>query len=97
MLGIEADFSFPNSDVLIPFSVRGSQTSTSPFTVQVTYGEAVTYYGSPRGRVGYAFDHFLLYGTGGLAFTFDQLTRTQVAGVPIGGSATPGTVDLVQP
>jgi high affinity Mn2+ porin len=97
MLGFEADFSFPNSDVLIPFSVRGSQTVTSPFTGQVTYGEAVAYYGSVRGRVGYAFDHFLLYGTGGLAFTFDQVTRTQVAGVPLGGSATPGTGDLVQP
>ena len=97
MLGFEADFSFPNSDVVVPFSVRGSQTVTSPFTGQVTYGEAVAYYGSVRGRVGYAFDHFLLYGTGGLAFTFDQVTRTQVAGVPLGGSATPGTVDLVQP
>jgi high affinity Mn2+ porin len=97
MLGIEADFTFPNSDVNIPFSVKGSQTVTSPFAGQVAYGEAVTYYGSLRGRVGYAFDHFLLYGTGGLAFTFDQVTRTQVAGVPVGGSATPGTVDLVQP
>jgi len=97
LLGIEADFSFPNSDVLIPFSVKGSQTITSPFTGQVTYGEAMTYYGSLRGRVGYAFDHFLLYGTGGLAFTFDQVTRTQVAGFPVGGSAVPGTVDLVQP
>lgn len=97
MLGVEADASFPNSDVLVPYSVRGSQTITSPFTGQVTYGEAVAYYGSVRGRVGYAFGHFLLYGTGGLAFTFDQVTRTQIAGVPVGGSATPGTVDLVQP
>jgi high affinity Mn2+ porin len=97
MLGFEADASFPNSDVLIPFSVRGSQIMTSPFTGQVTYGEAVAYYGSVRGRVGYAFDHFLLYGTGGLAWTFDQVTRTQIAGFPVGGSATPGTVDLVQP
>jgi high affinity Mn2+ porin len=97
MLGFEADVSFPNSDVLVPFSVRGSQTITSPFTGQVTYGEAVAYYGSVRGRVGYAFDHFLLYGTGGLAWTFDQVTRTQVAGFPVSGSATPGTVDLVQP
>jgi high affinity Mn2+ porin len=96
MLGFEADFSFPNSDVLIPFSVRGSQTITSSFTGQVTYGEAVAYYGSARARVGYAFDHFLLYGTGGLAFTFDQVTRTQIAGFPVGGFATPGTVDLVQ-
>jgi high affinity Mn2+ porin len=97
MLGFETDISFPNSDVVIPFSVRGNQTIISPLTGQVTYGEAVAYYGSVRGRVGYAFDHFLLYGTGGLAWTFDQVTRTQVAGFPVGGSATPGTVDLVQP
>ena len=97
MLGFEADASFPNSDVLIPYSVRGSQTVTSPFTGQVSYGEAVAYYGTARARFGYAFDHFLLYGTGGLAWTFDQVTRTQIAGFPAGGSATPGTIDLVQP
>src|SRR6202048_4289231 len=97
MLGIEYDVSLPNSDVLRPFSVRGSQTITSPLTGQVTYGEAVIHYGSARARIGYAFDHFLLYGTGGLARTFDQVTRTQVAGSPVGGFATPGTVDLVQP
>ena len=64
MLGFEVDASFPNSDVLIPYSVRGSQTVTSPSIGQATYGEAVIYYGTARARVGYAFDHFLLYGTG---------------------------------
>ena len=97
LLGFEADASFPNSDVLIPFSVRGSQTVTSPFTGQVTYGEAVMFYGTVRARAGYEFDHFMLYGTGGLAWTFDQVTRTQVAGVPAVGTATPGTVDTSQP
>jgi high affinity Mn2+ porin len=96
MLGFEADASFPNSDVQVPFSVRGSQTITSPLTGQVTYGEAVVHYGTARARVGYAFDHFLLYGTGGLAWTYDQVTRTQVAGFPVGGLATPGTVDTAQ-
>jgi len=96
LLGFEADASFPNSDVVIPFSVRGSQTVTSPFTGEVNYGEAVMYSGTVRGRVGYAFDHFLLYGTGGMAWTFDQVTRTQVAGIPIVGTATPGTVDTLQ-
>jgi high affinity Mn2+ porin len=92
MLGFEVDASFPNSDVLIPYSVRGSQTVTSPSIGQATYGEAVIYYGTARARVGYAFDHFLLYGTGGLAWTYDQVTRTQVAGSPVGGSAATGTV-----
>jgi high affinity Mn2+ porin len=93
MVGFEADVSLPNSDVQVPFSVRGSQTVTSPLTGQVTYGEAVIHYGSARARVGYAFDHFLLYGTGGLAWTYDQVTRTQDAGNSFGGFATPGTVD----
>jgi high affinity Mn2+ porin len=97
MLGFEADASFPNSDVLVPFSLRGSQTVTSPLTGQVTYGEAVIFYGSVRVRAGYAFDHFLLYGTAGLAWTFDQVTRTQIAGFPAVGTATPGTVDTSQP
>jgi len=97
LLGWEADASFPNSDVLIPFSLRGSQTVSSPFTGQVTYGEAVMFYGSVRARAGYVFDHFLLYGTAGLAWTFDQVTRTQVAGFPAVGTATPGSVDTLQP
>jgi high affinity Mn2+ porin len=92
MLGIEADASFPNSDVVNPFSVRGSQTVTSDQIGQVTYGEAVIHYGSVRGRVGYAFDHFLLYGTGGFAWTYDQVTRTQDA-APASGLAVAGTVE----
>jgi high affinity Mn2+ porin len=91
MLGVEYDASFPNSDVLSPFSVRGSQTVIAPLTGQVSYDEAVIYYGSVRARLGYAFDHFLLYGTGGLAWTYDQVTRTQLAGTS--GFAGPGTAD----
>ena len=59
----------------------------------MSYGEAVYHYGSARARVGYAFDHFLLYGTGGLAWTYDQVTRTQIAGTSFNGFATPGNVD----
>jgi high affinity Mn2+ porin len=93
MLGFETELSSPNSDVVVPYSVRGSQTVTSPLTGQVSYGEAVIHYGSARARAGYAFDHFLLYGTGGLAWTYGQVTRTQVDGTPLAGYATPGTVD----
>ena len=93
MLGVEYDVSFPNSDVVVPYSVRGSQAIASPLTGQATYGEAVIHYGSARARVGYAFDHFLLYGTGGLTWTYDQVTRTQLAGVSYGGFAAAGTVD----
>src|SRR6202049_2501639 len=52
MLRFETDLLFPNSAVVSPFAVRGNQTISSPLTGQVTYGEAVAYYGSVRGRVG---------------------------------------------
>src|SRR5579871_4131370 len=93
MLGVEGDVVAPNSDVVVPYSVRGNQTVTSATIGQVTYGEAVIHYGSARARVGYAFDHFLLYGTGGLAWSYDQLTRTQIAAPAVGGVAIPGTVE----
>jgi high affinity Mn2+ porin len=91
MLGIEADASLPNSDVVNPFSVRGSQSVASPLIGQVTYGEAVIHYGSVRGRIGYAFDHFLLYGTSGFAWTYDEITRAQDA-AGAAGLAAAGTV-----
>lgn len=93
MLGIEADASFPNSDVVNPFSVRGSQTVASDRIGQVTYGEQVVHYGSVRGRIGYAFDHLLFYGTGGFAWTYDQLTRSQDTAPAVGGFAAAGTLE----
>ena len=36
---------------------------------------------------------WLFYATGGLAWSYDQFTRTQLAGVPAGGTAVPGTVE----
>src|SRR5258708_21152816 len=93
MLGFESDVTFPNSDVLVPYSVRGSQTVISPLVGEVTHGEAVIHYGTARAPVGYAFQHFLLYGTGGLAWTYSQGTRNQAAASPFGRPATPGTVE----
>lgn len=92
MLGGEVDVTAPNSDVLVPYSVKGGQTATSPAVGEVNYGEAVIQYGSARARLGYAFDHFLLYGTGGLAWSYDQLTRNQIAAPAVGG-LTAGTAD----
>jgi len=41
------------------------------------------YFGSLRGRVGYAPGNWLIYATGGFAWTYDQLMLTQLAsGIP---------------
>jgi hypothetical protein len=49
-------------------------------------------FGTVRSRVGYDVNHWLYYVTGGLSWTFDQFTRTQLTGSPVGG-APAGTVE----
>jgi high affinity Mn2+ porin len=84
MLGIEGDLSFPNT-------ISGSQTVSSDVSGQASYGDAVLLFGTARGRLGYAFDKWLVYGTGGFALSRDQLDRTQLGGSA--GRAMAGDVD----
>ena len=87
LFGVEADASFPNT-------VGGTATLASPVAGLASYSEQVEYSTTLRGRIGYApnlgvSSHWLFYATGGLAWTFDQFTRTQLAG----GAAAAGTVE----
>jgi high affinity Mn2+ porin len=50
-------------------------------------------FGTVRGRIGYAPGNWLFYTTGGFAWTYDRLTRTQLVGTPAGGAAVPSTVE----
>jgi high affinity Mn2+ porin len=86
LVGIEADFSSPNT-------IAGGQTIASALNGQASYRDTVLQMGTARGRVGYVFDHWLVYGTGGVAWTYDKLERTQLAGMPVGGSAVAGTTE----
>jgi high affinity Mn2+ porin len=73
MLGVEADGSFPNS-------IAGTSTGVSNAGI-ASYGDTVLGSGTVRGRVGYVLDeNWLVYGTGGFAWSYDQLTRTQWTG-----------------
>jgi high affinity Mn2+ porin len=86
LLGVEADISFPNT-------FGGTATFSSPATGTASFAEQVEMSGSLRARVGYAPGNWLIYATGGLAWTYDQFTRTQIAGMPAGGTAAPGTTE----
>lgn len=63
VLGLEADINYLD---------RGSSSTSSPaaaapyYTISTTHGD--DYFGTVRGRVGFAFDRFLVYGTGGFAY-----------------------------
>jgi high affinity Mn2+ porin len=86
LLGVEMDFSAPNT-------IAGSQTISSAASGQASYTDTVLDFGTLRGRFGYAFDNWLIYGTGGVAWTYDKLERTQLAGMPVGGNVAIGTTE----
>jgi len=86
VLGAEVDVSFPNL-------LSGNQTISSPLIGLANYQDQVQMSGTVRGRIGYAPGNWLFYATGGFAYSFDHLTRSQIAGVAVGGTAVSGTVE----
>src|SRR5712692_4265542 len=69
LLGIEADIAFPN--FLGADDVVSSRTTT-----QTDVAHKIDSIGTIRGRVGYAFDHWLIYGTGGFAWSQARFLQT---------------------
>ena len=84
VLGVEGDLSFPSD-------ISGSQAVSSVSAGQASYSDTLLMSGTARGRVGYAFHNWLLYGTAGLAFSRDQINRTQINGTA--GKAVAGDID----
>ena len=69
LLGTEADITFPN------FLKDGSIfTGATPKGTVVT--DQIDYIATLRGRFGYAFDHWLIYGTGGFAWSQARFGET---------------------
>jgi high affinity Mn2+ porin len=68
LLGVESDISFPN--FLADGVIRSGATTQSTVTDQIDYVATL------RGRFGYASDRWLLYGTGGLAWSQARFTET---------------------
>ena len=90
LFGVEADVSFPST-------ITGSSTLSSAASGMASYAETVEFSGTLRGRIGYAPNlgttHWLFYATGGFAWSYDQFTRMQIAGTPVGGTAMPGQME----
>ncbi len=85
LIGAEADFQGPAWQSLPtgvnPFgtSIGGSSNFTSPTLGAVSLTETALDSGTLRARVGYAPGHWLFYGTGGFAWSYNQQSLTQVA------------------
>jgi len=78
VLGLQLDASFPG----FPrhgVSIGGTSIFSTPDIGLASYSETVLHSGTLRGRVGYAPNNWLFYATGGFAWTYNQLTLTQLA------------------
>jgi high affinity Mn2+ porin len=74
-IGAEIDASFPSIKNNTGVSIGGSAPFASPSGLEI-YGETALSSGTVRGRIGYAAGDWLLYATGGLAWSYNQLTLT---------------------
>ena len=79
VLGLEADFQGSNE--------RANATGAIGL-VAITATERVRYFGTVRGRIGYAWDRFMVYATGGYAYTNIGLDVTATAPGPITATAS---------
>lgn len=78
VIGVETDGSFASLRGSSGISVGGSSLLSSPLGPE-SYSETALSFGTVRGRVGYAPGGWLLYATGGFAWSYDHLTLTQLA------------------
>ena len=69
LLGIETDMTFTNH--LLPNQVIATRESSS-----TTITETLDYVGTVRGRIGCAFDRFMVYGTGGFAYSQARIVES---------------------
>lgn len=79
VLGVEADGSFPGYQNLSGVSIGSIGNFSSPSFGAGSYSDTLVDSGTVRARIGYAPGNWLFYATGGFAWTFDQLTLSQVA------------------
>ena len=79
MLGIETDINYSDADG------RSGVLYLGPFrTLQLK--NSSDFNGAVRGRLGYAFDRFLVYGAGGLAYADQEVSARGAAGGCANGS-----------
>jgi outer membrane immunogenic protein len=81
VFGIEADFqgSGQKGDGSFTFTPVGF-FAAAPATTTISYTDKLEWFGTVRGRVGYAFDRWLPYVTGGWAYGHGELNVTNTVG-----------------
>ncbi|WGJ13662.1 outer membrane beta-barrel protein [Methylocapsa sp. D3K7] len=85
VLGFETDFDGAAIRGKVTANLNGVLLAALPFGANVQAGSRINYIGTVRGRLGYAWDRFLVYGTGG--FAYGQVNSAISASAAIGGGA----------
>jgi len=69
VVGIEADAAYTDLDRRRTYNATTSAADTFiPIPYTTTTRQGLDFLGTVRGRIGYAFDRFMIYGTGGFAY-----------------------------
>ncbi|MGO9233619.1 MAG: carbohydrate porin [Methylocella sp.] len=79
LIGSVVDLSAPAFPNLSGFAIGGTSNFISPALGPAAYTDNVLMFGTVRGRIGYAPGNWLLYATGGFAWSRDQLSLTQLS------------------
>ena len=75
LLGAEADITFPNFQTYADGLIFSGATAQG-----TTVTDQIDYIATLRGRIGYAFDHWLIFTTGGFAWSQARFGETNAAG-----------------
>jgi high affinity Mn2+ porin len=79
VLGVETDATFPAWPNLDNLAIGGARGFTSSVIGAANLSETMLMSGTVRGRIGYAPGNWLLYATGGFAWTYNQQTLTELS------------------
>jgi high affinity Mn2+ porin len=79
VLGVEGDVSFPGFPSPTGQMIGDVSTFSTPTLGRESYSESVVHFGTMRGRIGYAPGPWFFYATAGFAWTYNNLTLTQLA------------------
>ncbi|MCC0807967.1 porin family protein [Methylobacterium sp. W2] len=80
VIGIEADAQYTDLETS---RVNVATRTALPSTLTNTYRSDLQYLGTVRGRVGYAFDKVMVYGTGGFAYGGIEQSVSFQTGAPV--------------
>jgi outer membrane immunogenic protein len=85
VLGVEADWQGSGQKGSSTLPPQPNSTLLSNGTSNAAYNADINWFGTVRGRIGYAFDHILFYATGGLAYGEVKIAGTATdSGIVVG-------------